>query len=100
MDYRSEFVRIIDQLRSEWENYKRYYPDTYDTMNSLVNLSAYLKVDPKNYDVLNRISKYLISMTADGTLFSESPICPELRELLTKFDAHISSKFELGNTTK
>jgi len=98
MDFQSEFQRVTDQLRSDWENYKRYYPDAYDILNSLVNISTYLKVKPDDYDVLDRITKYLLSMTADGKLFSSSPICPELRELLINFDAYINSRFELGNT--
>ena len=98
MDYQSEFQRITDQLRSDWEDYKRYYPDTYNVMNSLVNLSAFLKIKPDDYDILNRISKALLSLTADGTLFSSSPICSELRELLIEFDAYICSKLGLENT--
>ena len=98
MDYQSEFQRMTDQLRSDWENYKRYYPDAYDVLDSLVNLSMYLKLMPDEYDVLERIIKFLLSITEDGKLFSSSPICPELRELLTTFDAHISSKLERGDT--
>jgi hypothetical protein len=78
------------ELNDEWAKYHSP-PETYDVMNALVNIIAFLKIRPNDFEVLDSISKYLLSVTAEGTKFSESPTCPELRELIVKFDSHIRS---------